>query len=855
MVERRENIKDLLIEEEMKDSYLTFAMSVIVSRALPDARDGLKPSQRRILVAMNDLSLGPRSKFRKCAKIAGDTTGNYHPHGEQVVYPTLVRMAQEFNCRYPLIDGQGNFGSVDGDPPAAMRYTEARITSACMEMLEDLERDTVDFVPNYDETRMEPVVLPSRFPNLLCNGGSGIAVGMATSIPPHNLNEVCDGIIKLIDNPDTTIEELLKIIKGPDFPTGALICGTAGIKEGYTTGRGIITVRARAHVETAKSGKKNIIITEIPYQLNRDKILERIAELVKEEQLQGIADIRNESDKDGSRLVIELKRGEEEEVVLNQLYKHTSLQDTFSIIMIALVNGRPETLNIKQMLQLYIDHRTEVIRRRTQYLLTRAQERAHILEGLRIALDNIDEVIHTIKSSENTETAREALTKKFKLTEAQANAVLDMKLQRLTSLEHGKIDEEYKKLCKDIENYKAILGTKTMVSDIIRQELHELKEKYGDARRTEIIGAVEEFDLEDLIAEESVAVTITNGGYIKRLPLSSYRRQLRGGKGVTGADMKEGDFVESLFIASTHDYILFFTDKGKVYWQKVYDVPQLGRAAKGRAIVNLLELQEGEAISSTIPVRQFDDRQLVMVTQNGIIKKTVLSAYGKPKRGGIIAVNLDPNDRLIGVRLTSGKQDIILGTEQGKALRFAETDVRSMGRVTRGVKGIRLKDKDKVKGVVVIEEGATLLTVCENGYGKRTGFDEYPKHRRGGQGVINIKTTERNGKVVALIDVREDDELMMITANGMVIRTAINSIRTIGRNTQGVKLISLSEGDRLVSVAWVLSEEAEKEVAEAEAQQGLDLNSAEGNPPEADSDEEVSPPEAEIEVDEDTATE
>lgn len=818
MLEKRENIKDLLIEEEMKDSYLTFAMSVIVSRALPDARDGLKPSQRRILMAMNDLGLGPRAKYRKCAKIAGDTTGNYHPHGEQVVYPTLVRMAQDFNYRYPLIDGQGNFGSIDGDPPAAMRYTEAKMTSACMEMLEDIERNTVDFVPNYDETRMEPVVIPSRFPNLLCNGCSGIAVGMATSIPPHNLNEVCEGIIKILDNPDVTIDELLQVIKGPDFPTGALICGTSGIKEGYTTGRSTITVRARAHVETTKSGKKNIVITEIPYQLNRDKILERIAELVKEERLQGIADIRNESDKEGSRLVIELKRGEEEEVVLNQLYKHTSLQDTFSIIMIALVNGRPETLNIKQMLELYVEHRIEVIRRKTQYLLTRAQERAHILEGLSIALKNIDAVIETIKSSENTATAREALMRKFKLTEAQANAVLDMKLQRLTALEHGKIDEEYKKLCKDIENYKAILASKTMVLDIIRQELSELKEKYGDARRTEIIGAVGEFNIEDLIAEERVAVTITNGGYIKRFPLGSYRSQLRGGKGVTGAGMKEGDFVESLFVASTHDYILFFTDLGKVYWQKVYDIPQLGRTAKGRAIVNLLDLQKGETISSMIPVRKFDERQLVMVTQKGTIKKTVLSAYGNPRLGGIIAINLDPDDRLIGVKLTTGKQDIILGTEQGKALRFAETDVRSMGRATRGVKGIKLKGEDKVKGVVIVEEGATLLTVCEKGYGKRTGFDEYTKHHRGGQGVINIKTAGRNGKVVALIDVREDDELMMITANGMVVRTAVSSIRTIGRNTQGVTLISLSKGDRLVSVARVVSEETSEESTEVTAQ-------------------------------------
>jgi DNA gyrase subunit A len=818
MLEKRENIKDLLIEEEMKDSYLTFAMSVIVSRALPDARDGLKPSQRRILIAMNDLGLGPRTKHRKCAKIAGDTTGNYHPHGEQVVYPTLVRMAQDFNFRYPLVDGQGNFGSIDGDPPAAMRYTEARMTSACMEMLEDIDRNTVDFVPNYDETRLEPVVIPSRFPNLLCNGGSGIAVGMATSIPPHNLNEVCDGIIKLLDNPDTTIDEILQIIKGPDFPTGALICGTSGIKQGYTTGRGIITVRARAHVETTKSGKKNIIITEIPYQLNRDKILERTAELVKEERLHGIADIRNESDKDGSRLVFELKRGEDEEVVLNQLYKHTSLQDTFSIIMIALVNGRPETLNIKQMLELYIEHRIEVIRRKIQYLLTRAQERAHILEGLKIALDNIDNIIKTIRASESTAVARGALMEGFKLTERQANAVLDMKLQRLTALEHGKIDEEYKKLCKDIENYKAILASKTMVLDIIRQELLELKEKYGDARRTEIVGAVGGFDIEDLIAEESVTVTITNGGYIKRFPLGSYRRQQRGGKGVIGADMKEGDFIESLFIASTHDYILFFTDRGKVYWQKVYDIPQLGRTAKGRAIVNLLDLQKGENITSMIPIRQFDERQLVMVTHNGIIKKTVLSAYGNPRLGGIIAVNLDSDDQLIGVKLTTGKQDIILGTEQGKALRFKETDVRSSGRATRGVKGIKLRSGDKVKGVVIVEEGATLLTVCENGYGKRTGFDEHPWHRRGGLGVINIKTTERNGKVVALIDIWEGDELMMITANGKVVRTAVNSIRTIGRNTQGVRLISLRKGDRLVSVARVVSEEASEESEEAEAE-------------------------------------
>lgn len=807
MVERRENIKDLFIEEEMKDSYLSYAMSVIMSRALPDVRDGLKPSQRRILVAMNDLNLGPRTKFRKCAKIAGDTTGNYHPHGEQVVYPTLVRMAQDFNFRYPLVDGQGNFGSIDGDPPAAMRYTEARMTEVTMILMEDLEKNTVDYVPNYDDTRTEPVVLPSKFPNLLCNGCSGIAVGMATSIPPHNVNEICDGMLMIINNPDVTVDELMEVIKGPDFPTGALICGTAGIKEGYRTGRGTITVRARAHVETTKTGKKSIVVTEIPYQLNRDNILERLAELVREETIKGISDIRNESDRQGSRLVVDLKKGEEEEVVLNQLYKHTKLQDSFSIIMIALVNNRPETLNLKAMLVHYLEHRKVVIIRRTKYLLDRAQARAHILEGLRIALQNIDEIIKLIKTSESVDYARQGLISRFSLSELQANAILDMKLQRLTGLEQGKIEEEYKKICAEIKEYQAILSQDKLVLNIIKNDIIEIKDRFGDKRRTEIVSAVGDFNLEDLIAEENVVVIISHEGYIKRLPLDAYRKQHRGGKGVSGSEMKEGDFIENLFVASTHDYILFFTDQGRVYWQKVYDIPQMGKAAKGRAIINLLELKEGEGVTSLIPVRDFDERQLVMATGNGTIKKTVLSAYGNPKKGGIIAINLDEGDMLIGVKLTNGKQDIILGTEQGKAIRFSEENVRTMGRVTHGVKGITLKGDDRVRGMVVVDETATLLTVCANGFGKRTDFSEYPAHHRGGQGVINIKTTDRNGNVVALIDVRDTDELIMITAKGMVIRTSVRTIRSIGRNTQGVTLFSVEEGDKLVSVARVVPEE------------------------------------------------
>ena len=817
----REHIRDRLIEEEMKDSYLTYAMSVIVSRALPDVRDGLKPSQRRILVAMNDLGLSPRAKFRKCAKIAGDTSGNYHPHGEQVVYPTLVRLAQDFVMRYPLIEGQGNFGSIDGDPPAAMRYTEARMSDLAMLMLEDLEKDTVDFVPNYDETRTEPVVLPSKFPNLLVNGSSGIAVGMATSIPPHNLGEICDGVVKVIDDPEVTPKQLLKIIKGPDFPTGGLICGEEGIIQGYTTGKGIITLRARAAVESTKGGKDNIIVTEIPYQLDKTKIIEDIANLVKEERIKGIADVRDESDKEGMRLVVEVKRGEDPQVVLNQLYSNTQLQTTLSIILIALRSGRPVTMTIKEPLVAFKEHRMEVVRRRTKFLLEKAKARAHIVEGLRIAVANIDAVVKIIKTSKDVEEARASLINRFKLTERQAVAILEMRLSQLVNLERAKLEAEYRDLVEKMKEYEAILESEALVLDIIREDMYETKEKYADARKTEIIGAVGEFAVEDLIAEESVAVMISHEGYIKRMPLSSYRRQGRGGKGVTGADLKEKDFVEHLFVASTHDYILFFTDQGKCYWLKVYDVPQMARTARGRALVNILELPAGEAITSMIPVRSFDDRQLVMATAMGVVKKTRLQEYGNPKRGGIIAIVLDKGDRLLAVKLTRGNQELILGTSGGKAIRFSETELRSQGRATHGVRGIRLGRGDRVCDMVVLDKEATLLVVCENGFGKRTDFEEYRLQKRGGMGVINIKTKPRNGPVVTLRDMREEDELMVTTSQGMIVRMPVKDIRTIGRNTQGVRLVRLEEGDVVKAVATVSleaqGEEERRELAGTEA--------------------------------------
>ena len=799
-----ERIRDVFIEEEMKDSYMTYSMSVIISRALPDVRDGLKPSQRRLLVAMNDLNLGPRSKHRKCAKIAGDCSGNYHPHGEQVIYPTLVRMAQDFSLRYELVDGQGNFGSIDGDPPAAMRYTEARMTSCATEMLEDLNRNAVDFIPNYDETRTEPTVLPGKFPNLLVNGGTGIAVGMATSIPPHNLGEVCDASVHLIDRPDCTIEDLATIIQGPDFPTGGLICGRQGILGGYRTGRGSVVVRARLHVETKKNDRKAIVVTEIPYQLSKANAIERIADLVKSGTLEGISDIRDESDRDGMRIVIELKRGEEESVILNQLYKHTALQSTFSINMIALIDSRPKRFNLKELLQAFIDHRVVVIRRRTQFLLDRALERAHIVEGLLKALDHIDEVIETIRSSPDVPTARTRLMERFGFTERQADAILEMRLQRLTGLERDKLDAEHKKLADEIASYRAILADARLVLDIVREDCFELKERFGDKRRTEIVGDVAEFDIEDLIADESVAVTVSHAGYVKRMPIDTYRRQNRGGQGIVGAGTKEGDFISHLFIASTHDYILVLTDLGRLHWLKVYDIPQLGRVSRGRSVVNLLSLDSGERACAFLAVRNFDDRFLMKVTDRGTVKKTILSAYSRPQRGGIIAIKLGPDERVVGARITTGDDTVVVASRKGYAVRFKETDVRPMGRAAHGVKAITLRKDDSVVDFAIERPGSTLLTVCENGFGKRTTFDAYRLQLRGGSGVINIKTTARNGDVVGLLEVSDEDEVLLISSGGKIVRTGVSGLRSIGRATQGVRVIRLKGSQRLVAIANVL---------------------------------------------------
>jgi len=858
-----ERIEDLAIEEEMRESYLTYAMSTIVDRALPDVRDGLKPSQRRVLVAMNDLNLGPRSKHRKCAKIAGDTSGNYHPHGEGVVYPTLVRMGQYWNLRYPLIDPQGNFGSIDGDPPAAMRYTEARMTAPAVDMLEDMNLDTVDKQPNYDDTRTEPTVLPSKFPNLLVNGSQGIAVGMATSIPPHNLGEICDALVHLIGAPEATLADLMRIVKGPDFPTGGMICGRSGIVQGYSTGRGRITVRARMHTEQSRGGKTLIVITEIPYQVLKTTIVERVADMVKSGKIPGITDVQDHSDRTGMRIVVDLKKGAEPEVIVNQLYKFTPLQSTFSIINIALVHRAPRTLTLRDMLVEFLQHRKEVIRRRTMFLLRRAHQRAHVLEGLILAVADIDRIIELIKTSPDIPTARrrlmdlplrlseksavrKLLPKVFidkvgkadqHLTGVQADAILSMQLQRLTGLEIEKLAGDYGKLVEEIEGHEAILHDEALLLDVIREDIIELKEKFADDRRTEIIGDVEDFDVEDLIAEENVVVTLTHEGYIKRLPLTAYRRQGRGGQGIIGSDAKEGDFIEELFIASTHDYMLVFLNNGRMHWLKVYDIPSMARTSKGRAIVNLLQMTSGEKICAVVAVREFDDRYLVTATRKGQIKKTALKAYSNPRRGGIQATGLTEGDVVIGVAITGGSDEIVLSTSNGQAIRFKETNVRAMGRTAAGVRGVHLRKDDRVVGMSIVDPMATLLTVCEHGFGKRTSFEEYRTQSRGGYGIINIKTTKRNGKVVAMKSVRDADELMLITQNGMIVRTGVNEMRSIGRATQGVKVIGLKPGDKLVAVARVVTEdssqtqlpletgkppagpaEAEKEAAPAEAQ-------------------------------------
>jgi len=837
----QEQFEDMRILDELKNSYLNYAMSVIVSRALPDVRDGLKPSQRRILVAMNDLNLGPRSKHRKCAKIVGDTSGNYHPHGDQATYGTLVRLGQEWNMRYRLIDPQGNFGSIDADPPAAMRYTEARMAAPAMDMLEDINHDTVDFVPNYDETRTEPTVLPSKFPNLLVNGSTGIAVGMATNIPPHNIAEVCSALLLVIEDPNCGFKDIMEVLPGPDFPTGGIICGKKGIKEAYTTGRGHLMVRGKVDIETSKRGRERIVITEIPYMVVKTTIVSKIAACVHNGTIGEIADVRDESDRHGLRIVVDLKKDADSEIVLNKLYSYTSLQSTFAIANIALVNNRPETLNIREMLDCFIDHRKTVVRRRSRFLLKRCRNRAHILEGLILAVSDIDEIIELIKKSPDTPTAklnlmdkplrlaeiatlkkilpkafvREKSKGKHFLTGPQADAILTMQLQRLTGLEMEKLAKEYADLTEQIEGYEAILANEEALLDIIREDIYEIKEKYGDARRTKITAKAEQFAVEDLIAEEEVIVTVSHSGYVKRMPIDTYRRQARGGRGVIGSDTKEGDFIEHLFIASTHDYLLIFTNRGKCYWLKVYDVPSMSRQSKGRNIVNLLKLGN-QQIASIINVSSFDgegeddtqQRQLVMATKNGIVKKTKLSAYSNPRATGVIAINLDPNDDLIGVALTTGSDHVVLGTRDGMTIRFDESQVRSMGRASRGVRGIKLRPGDAVVGMVIVEEKAALFTVCENGYGKRTSLESYRPQSRGGVGLKNIKTTARNGKVVALEAVQNKDDLMLITANGMVIRTGLDEIRSIGRNTQGVRLIKLKGGDKLVAAEKVVSEDA-----------------------------------------------
>ncbi|MEW6117062.1 MAG: DNA gyrase subunit A [Nitrospirota bacterium] len=795
------------IEEEMKVSYLDYAMSVIIGRALPEVRDGLKPVQRRILYAMFREGLLPSKKYSKSAGVVGEVLKKYHPHGDSAVYDAMVRLAQDFNMRYMLVDGQGNFGSIDGDPAAAYRYTEARLAKIAEELLADIDKETVDFTPNFDETTEEPVVLPTRIPNLLINGSAGIAVGMATNIPPHNLGEVVDGLIMLLDNPEVTVTDLMQSIKGPDFPTGAIIHGTEGIVNAYTHGRGMIKVRAKALIERDAKGHESIIITELPYQVNKARLIEKIAELVREKKIEGISDIRDESDRDGIRVVLEVKRGEVGQVILNNLYKHTAMESTFGVIMLALVGGQPHILTLKRMLSYFLQHRRDVVLRRTRFELRKAEEKAHILEGLKIALDHLDAIISLIRNSKTPDEAKTGLMTKYPLSAIQAQAILDMKLQRLTGLERDKIIKEYEDTLKEIERLKAILGSEALVSKIIKKELQEIKEKYADERRTEIVAATADLTIEDLITEEEMVITVSHNGYIKRNPLSIYRSQRRGGKGLTGMETREEDYVEQLFIGSTHDYMLFFSNMGRLYWLKIYQIPEAGRSAKGKAMVNLLPLSEGERITTAINVKDFKEGYLVMFTKAGIVKKTKLEEYSNPRSKGIIAVSLDPGDELIAVKRTSGNNDIIIGTKSGLAARFNEEDVRAVGRTARGVIGIRLSKNDEVVSANVIEgENVTLLTVTEKGLGKRTKIEEYPVHGRGGKGVISIKVVEKGGKAVGLIQVKDEDEVVLITNGGKLIRILARNISVLGRNTQGVKLMDLDPEDRIVSVGRVVED-------------------------------------------------
>jgi DNA gyrase subunit A len=816
------------IEDEMKRSYMDYAMSVIIGRALPDARDGLKPAHRRVIYGMKTMGLSATRGYRKCAKIVGEVMGNFHPHGDASIYDTLVRMAQDFNMRYPIVDGQGNFGSIDGDPPAAMRYTEARLESLADDMMTDLDKETVDFVPNYDETTEEPTVLPAPFPNLLVNGSAGIAVGMATNVPPHNLREVIDGCIWLIENThlkadqdvvvtrNDKIKSLINLIPGPDFPTAGYIVGRAGIVQAYTTGRGAIMMRARSLIETNKKGDRtSIVFTEIPYQVNKAKLIERIADLVREKTIEGISDLRDESDREGMRIVVDLKRGEVPEVILNNLYKHTPLQSSFGIIMLAIVGGRPKVMSLLELVETFVEFRREIVRRRTEFDLRKAEARYHILEGLRIAIDHLDAVITLIRSAKTVPEAREGLMTQFSLSQLQAQAILDMQLQRLTGLERQKILDELAELLKTIERLRSILASERLLMQIIVDELKEVRSKYGDDRRTELLeGESGEINIEDLIAEEDMAITVTNTGYIKRTAISTYRNQRRGGKGRIGMRTRDEDFVGHLFVASTHAYIMIFSDRGRAYWLKVHEIPDVGPGGKGKSIANLVSMEEGEKIAAMLAVKEFeDDKFVVMGTRHGVIKKTALSGFSNPRAGGIIAMGVEEGDSVITVLVSDGKGEIFIGTRNGMAIRFPEDDVRPMGRTAYGVRGITLRDDDVVVAMEVVRPVGTLLTVTERGYGKRTEMDEYRVQSRGGVGVINISTSSRNGQVVGMSYVEEGDEVLLITQQGMIIRMPTNDVRSIGRATQGVRLIEIEGEDRVVSVARLVEKDENGEEA------------------------------------------
>lgn len=809
LYEINEKIIPVPIEDEMRDSYIDYAMSVIVGRALPDVRDGLKPVHRRILYAMNELGLAHNRPYKKSARIVGEVLGKYHPHGDTAVYDTLVRMVQDFSLRYPLVDGQGNFGSIDGDSAAAMRYTEARMDAITNELLSDIDKNTVDFTPNFDESLEEPVVLPSRIPNLLINGSSGIAVGMATNIPPHNMKEICDGIKAVIENPQIPVKDLCKIVKGPDFPTGGIIIGREGVRKALETGRGRIVIRAQAEIEEGKANREAIVIREIPYQVNKTNLIESIVRLVESKKVDGISDIRDESDRDGMRVVIELKKDAVAQIVLNQLYKHTQMQETFGVIMLSLVDGQPRVMNVKQMMHHFIDFRVEVITRRTRFELDKAERRAHILEGLKIAISNLDKVIKIIRSSKSPEEAKTALVAQLKLTPIQAQAILEMQLQKLTQLERHKIDEEYLELIKKIEYYKALLKSRKKILDVIKDDIQDVAEKYGDERRTKIQAAEQEIDIEDLIAEEDVLITMSFAGYIKRIPVSMYRKQRRGGSGVTGSSLKDDeDFIQHMQLASTHDTVLFFTNTGRVYWRKAYEIPQASRQARGKAIVNFLALRPGETISSFLQVKEFDDqRNVVMVTRKGLVKKTKLTHYSRPRSNGIAAITLREGDELVACMISSGKDNIFIASLEGKAIRFNESGVREMGRTATGVRGMDLRKTDAVVGAEVVDPDVTALTITEQGFGKKTKYKEYRTQSRGGKGIINVKVTPKNGKVVRVLTVEETDEIILVTTGGMVVRCPVNQIRTCGRASVGVRVMRLKDKHRIAAVARVVEKE------------------------------------------------